>query len=128
MPDMPDDRFRQHEEIMKSLTACINESVRMQDYVPIVSMTSDTATPPSCCTSCTRGFNTCLSSLATLDVCFINTPPVLRAFPGSATLQRGFWSRAGARRSQGEALAKDLRNGHLVSRLRSTFTGIRARA
>src|SRR5207247_9036019 len=46
-------------------------------------------------------------------VCFINTPPVLQAFPGSATLQRGFWSRAGARRSQEEALAKDLRNGHL---------------
>src|SRR5882724_2819585 len=36
-----------------------------------------------------------------------------RGFPGSATLQRGFWSRAGARRSQGRTLAKDLRNGPL---------------
>ena len=36
-----------------------------------------------------------------------------RVFPGSATLQRGFRSRAGARRSQG-ALAQDLRNGHLA--------------
>ena len=36
-----------------------------------------------------------------------------RVFPGSATLQRGFWSRAGARRSQGRALVQDLRNGHL---------------
>jgi hypothetical protein len=36
-----------------------------------------------------------------------------RAFPGSATLQCGFWSRAGARRSQGRALVQDLRNGHL---------------
>src|SRR6266446_9579912 len=51
-----------------------------------------------------------------LDVCFINIPPVLQAFPGSATLQRGFWSRAGARRSQEETLAKDLRNGHLGKR------------
>src|SRR5205807_280845 len=31
-------------------------------------------------------------------------------------LQRGFWGRAGARRSQGKALAQDLRNGHLVTR------------
>ena len=38
-----------------------------------------------------------------------------RVFPGSATLQRGFWSRAGARRSQGRALVQDLRNGHLVN-------------
>ncbi len=38
-----------------------------------------------------------------LDVCFIDTPPCSRVFPGSATLQRGFWSRAGARRSQGGA-------------------------
>jgi hypothetical protein len=37
-----------------------------------------------------------------------------RVFPGSATLQRGFWSRAGARRSQERALVQDLRNGHLV--------------
>src|SRR5712691_6698178 len=37
-------------------------------------------------------------------------------FPGSATLQRGFWSRAGARRSQGKTLVQDLRNGHLVGR------------
>src|SRR5712691_6068013 len=37
-----------------------------------------------------------------------------RVFPGSATLQRGFWSRAGARRSQERALVQDLRNVHLV--------------
>src|SRR5712691_3339552 len=37
-----------------------------------------------------------------------------RVFPGSATLQRGFWSRAGARRSQERALVQDLRNGPLV--------------
>src|SRR6266446_6173205 len=35
-------------------------------------------------------------------------------FPGSATLQRGFWSRAGARRSQGRTLAQDIRHGHLA--------------
>ena len=43
-----------------------------------------------------------------LDVCFINTLPVLRVFPGSATLQRGFWSRARARRSQGKGTGTGL--------------------
>ena len=42
------------------------------------------------------------------------------AFPGSATLQRGFWSRAGARRSQGRTLVQDLRNGHLAPTDRPT--------
>jgi hypothetical protein len=35
------------------------------------------------------------------------------AFPGIAMLQRGFWSRAGARRSPGRTLVQDLRNGQL---------------
>ena len=38
-----------------------------------------------------------------------------RVFPGSATLQRGFWSRAGARRSQARLLAQDIRNEHLAA-------------
>src|SRR5213592_2506680 len=37
---------------------------------------------------------------AALDVHFARPAPVLP--PGSATLQRGFWSRAGARCSQGK--------------------------
>src|SRR5574341_73210 len=41
-----------------------------------------------------------------------------RVFPGSATLQRGFWGRAGARRSQGRALVQDLRNRPLAIVLR----------
>src|SRR5712691_8476047 len=43
-----------------------------------------------------------------------------RGFPGSATLQRGFWSRAGARRSQGRALVQDLRNGPLGGQCKYT--------
>ena len=46
--------------------------------------------------------------ISRLEVCFINSWPVLQGFPGSATLQRGFWSRARARRSQGEGTGEGL--------------------
>src|SRR5262245_48050732 len=51
-----------------------------------------------------------------------------RVFPGSTTLQRGSWSRAGARRSQGKALAKDLRNGHLASAVHRRQVALRCAA
>ena len=54
---------------------------------------------------------------AVLDVCFINTPPRSPELSLGAPLQRGFFSRAGARRPR-KALAKDLRNGHLAAQAR----------
>jgi hypothetical protein len=66
-------------------------------------------------------FHVCLSCvIASLDVCFIPPLPVLSGYSGgSATLERGFWGRAGTRHSQ--AKAQDLRNGHLASPLYHTL-------
>ena len=51
-----------------------------------------------------------------LDVCFVNAPPVLHAFPWERRRLACFRSGRDARAPRHHRLAQDLRNGHLVLR------------